>query len=148
MENELTVQNNMSMEENSNFIADLTATRVTAYTSMIPKTVEEKKKFFNAINSTEKRLGDCINKVIKVKDIYVEVVKCKNKDTGEETECPRTVLVDDKGVSYQAVSLGVFNGLRKIFQIFGMPNEWEKPLPLMVKQLTKGERKILTFEFE
>jgi len=138
----------LGMDGNTTFIADLTAKRVTAYSSIKAVTIEEKKAFFNAVNSTQKRIGDCINETIQIKDVYVEVVTCVNRETGEATDCPRTVLVDKDGVSYQAVSLGIFNGLKKIFQIFGMPNTWEKPLPLKVKQLTKGDRKILTFEFK
>lgn len=141
-------QKAMQMEENNSFIVDLQAPKQVSYCSMQATTAAEKKSLYNSINSTEKRVGDCINEVINVKDVYVEIVKCVNKETGEETSCPRTVLIDDKGVGYQAVSLGVFNGLKKIFQIFGQPNTWETPLPLKVKQLTKGERKILTFEIK
>ena len=73
----------MGMEENSSFIADLTAKRVTAYSSIKAVSMEEKKAFFNAVNSTEKRIGDCINEVINIKDVYVEVVQCVNRETGE-----------------------------------------------------------------
>lgn len=132
--------------ENDNFIMDLTEQRVVSFSSLNPKTDKEKKEFFNLVNSTEKRVGDMINEVINVKHVYVEIVNCVEKESGEITQCPRTVLIDDKGVGYQAVSIGVFSGLKKVFQIFGLPQTWEKPIPLKVKQITKGERKILTFE--
>lgn len=141
-------QKALQMDENSSFIADLQAPRMVSYCSMTAVTQDEKKKLYNSINSTDKRVGDCINEVINVKDVYVEIVNCISKETGEETKCPRTVLIDDKGVSYQAVSLGVFNGLKKVFQIFGQPHNWESPIALKVKQITKGERKILTFEIK
>ena len=80
---------------------------------------------------------------IMAKDLFVEVVNCTNEETGEVTACPRIVIVDDKKVSYQAVSLGIYSALKKVIQIFGVPS-WEKPIPLEVKQVTKGTRKMLT----
>lgn len=147
-ENQLTV-NNQSVEvmaENENFVMDLTQERVTCFCSFEPKTLQEKKRFYNIINSSSKRIGDCINETINMKDVYVEIVKCTNKETGEVTECPRTIIIDDKGEGYQAVSLGIFGALKKIFQVFGQPNTWDTVLPIKVKQVTKGEKKILTLE--
>jgi hypothetical protein len=83
--------------------------------------------------------------VINAKDVFCEVVTCKNPETGESNECPRIVIIDDKGVGYQAVSLGVFSALKKVFQVFGVPT-WKKPIALKVVQVTKGQNKILTFD--
>ena len=55
----------------------------------------------------------------------------------------KTYIIDDKGKSYQAVSIGIYSALRKVIQVFGAPT-WEKPIPLEVKQITKGDRKMLT----
>lgn len=135
-------------DEDNNFIADLTGKRMVSYSSIKASTMEEKKAFFNAVNSTQKRIGDCINEVINIKDVYVEVVKCTNDETGEVKMCPRVVLVDNEGTSFQSVSVGIFNGIKKIFEIFGTPDQWETTLPLKVKQITKGQNKILTLEFK
>lgn len=133
------------MDGNHNFIADLT-TRAMQYCSMVAETDSDKAKLYNAMNNPEKRVGDCINEQIAIKDVYVEIVNCTNRETGEVTTCPRVVLIDVNGVGYQAVSLGVFSALKKIFAVFGEPNEWYKPLTVKVKQLTKGERKMLTLD--
>lgn len=118
-------------------------TAQTSFSSLQATTDEEKAKLFNAINNPEKRLSDCINMTLKVKDLYIEVVNCTNEETGEVTACPRIVIIDDKGVSYQAVSLGIYSALKKVIQIFGVPT-WEKPILMEVKQVTKGNRKMLT----
>ena len=102
---------------------------------------------FKAMNNTEKRIGDCINMTINAKDLFCEVVNCINQQTGEVQVCPRIVIIDDKGVGYQAVSLGVYSAIKKIIQVFGAPS-WETPLPLVVKQITKGDRKLLTFDVD
>lgn len=132
-----------TMDGDTNFVVDLTS-RTTQYCSMRAETAEEKAVLFNAMNNPANRLGDCINQTINVKDVFVEVVNCTNEQTGEIKACPRIVLIDDKNTGYQCVSIGVFSALKKLFGVYGEPQNWEKPIPLMVKQITKGDRKMLT----
>lgn len=124
-------------------VVDMT-TAQTQFCSMVAETDEEKAQLFNVINNPEKRLADCINMTINAKHLYIEVVNCTNEETGEITACPRIVIIDEKGISYQAVSLGIYSALKKIIQIFGVPQNWKKSIPLEVKQVTKGTRKMLT----
>lgn len=133
------------MDEDERFIMDLTSERKTQFCSMIPKNEDEEIVLFNAMNNPEKRIGDCINMTINVKHVFCEVVTCVNRETGETNMCPRIVLIDTDGVGYQAVSLGVFSALKKIIVIKGNPTTWEKPVKLQVVQITKGDRKLLTF---
>lgn len=123
-------------------VVDMTSAQ-TQFCSMKAVSDEEKAKMFNAMNNPDKRLADCINMQIKAKDLYIEVVNCTNEETGETTACPRIVIIDDKGVAYQAVSLGIYSALKKVIQVFGAPT-WEKPVVLEVKQVTKGSKKMLT----
>lgn len=119
------------------------SSRQTSFSSLVAVTDDEKADMFNAVNNPDKRLADCINMTINAKDLFIEVVNCTNEETGEITACPRIVIVDDKKVSYQAVSVGIYSALKKIIQIYGAPT-WDKPIKLMVKQITKGNRKMLT----
>lgn len=147
MTNEMMNTNNenlmLAMEDNS-FIGELTS-RQTTFCSFEPKTDADRARLFKAMNNPDERIGDHINEVINVTDVFCEVVQCTNKETGGLTTCPRIVLFDASGKSYQAVSLGVFSAIKKVFQCFGMP-PFAKPLPMKVLQLTKGERKMLTFD--
>lgn len=131
------------MDDNNNFIVDLTS-RTTQYCSMVAETPEQKAALFNAMNNPDFRLGDCINQTIKVKDVFVEVVNCTNEKTGEVQTCPRIVLIDDENKGYQCVSIGIFSALKKLFGVYGEPFKWVAPVPVTVKQITKGERKMLT----
>ncbi len=145
MENQIAVrQNTMNVfaDEGYSVAVDLTSAQ-TQFCSMHAETAEEKAKLYNAMNNPEKRIGDCINMTINAKDLYIEVVNCTNEETGEVTACPRIVIIDDKGVGYQAVSVGIFSALKKVVQVFGAPT-WETPVKLMVQQITKGSRKMLT----
>lgn len=143
MNNENT--NLMVMDGAESFIADLTSERVTAFCSLQPTTKEGKATLFKAMNNPDKRIGDCINMTIPVKDVFVEVVNCTNKETGEVVQCPRIVLIDKDGVGYQCVSLGMFSALKKVMQVFGVPT-WKEPINLKIVQVTKGEKKLLTFD--
>ena len=128
-----------------------------SFYSMKCETIEEKKSVFNAINNPDFRISDYINKTINVKDVMVEMVELEQTDetnkpiidesTGEiqMTTAPRIVLIDDKGKSYQCVSIGIFSALKKIMKLFGYPT-WETPLKLSIKQITKGKRSMLTIE--
>ena len=132
-----------TVDNGEKLVAELTSEKV-MYCSMHAETMEQKAKLFKAMNNPEKRIADCINTVIEVQDVYVEVVDCTNPD-GEITQCPRIVLIDKNGIGYQAVSIGVFSALKKVIRVFGEP-QWEKPLPLMVKQITRGAKQMLTFD--
>lgn len=133
---------NVFADEGFNVAIDMTTAK-TQFCSLVAESDEDKAKLFNAMNNPDKRIADCINTVIRAKDLYVEVVQCTNEETGEITPAPRLVLIDEKGESYQAVSVGIYSALKKIIQIYGVPT-WEKAIPLMVKQVTKGSRKMLT----
>lgn len=129
-------------DDGMNLVADLTTAR-TSFCSMTADTDEKKAQLYNAMNNPELRLADCINTQIRAKDLYIEVVNCTNEETGEVTACPRIVIIDEKGKSYQCVSVGIYSALKKVIQVFGAPT-WEKPVVLEVKQISKGTRKMLT----
>lgn len=133
----------MVNDDDARFIVDLT-TRATQYCSMKAESDKEKAALFNATNNPDFRLADMINMEVKVKDVFVEAVHCTNRDTGEVNICPRVVLIDDKNVGYQCVSIGVFSAIKKLFGIYGEPMYWSAPIKMIVKQITKGERQMLT----
>lgn len=125
-------------------IADLTTTS-NHYCSMATDTQENKALLYKAMNNPDKRIGDCINMEIHVKDVYCELVQCANKQTEEVSTVPRTVLIDENGVSYQAVSKGIFTAVAKLIQVFGAPT-WETPIVVKVRQISRGDRNILTLD--
>lgn len=135
-----------TVDDDERYILDLTAKRSVQYCSFKPETEEDEIILFNAMTNPSKRLSDCINMTISIQHVFCEIVDCTNRETGEVSKCPRIVLISDNGESYQAVSMGVFSALKKIFSIKGEPSTWKKPVHLKVLQRTVGERKMLTFE--
>lgn len=133
-----------TMDDDNNFIMSLTAPAKACYCSVVANDEKSKKALFNATNNPDFRLAAFVNKPIKVKDIFVEVVECTNKETGEVRSCPRVVLIDDKSKSYTCVSVGVFSALKKLFAIFGTPDTWDKPIEVTPVTIQKDKFSILT----
>lgn len=105
---------------------------------------------FNAINSPDEKLSEHIGEVINLKNVIAHPVQLTDEVTGEIIECLRTILIDDKGVSYEAVSGGVANALQRIMQIFGQPETWEHPLKVKAvqKATRNGNNKVTTLKVE
>lgn len=126
-----------------------------AFSSMKAETTQEKAELFNAISNPAHKLGDVINKVIYVRDIYVEVIEMQKSDrdgnlmideNGEPVmdKVPRIVLIDKDGDTYQAISVSVMNNITRLFKMFGAPT-WEPALPIEVQQRSVGTNRIYVF---
>lgn len=130
-------------ELTTNLQNELTAMSATWF-SGTANTPEEKKALFNATSNPENKIKDFINTPIKVKDVFIEVIEVTNEETGEASNAPRVILIDDKGVGYSCVSIGVYNTLKRLFTMCGTPDTWDKPLTVVPKLITRGDRNILT----
>ena len=134
------------LDDDERFIADLT-TRQVSYCSFTPANDEEKAFLYNAQNNTPNRVKDCVGETITLKHVYVEAVHLTNRETGETTAAPRVVLIDDKLNSWQCVSLGIYSAIKKIFGIYGTPDNWKKPIKVKIKLINKSaDRSILTLD--
>lgn len=135
-----------AVSDNGNMLL-MDESRKQSFCSMNPQTFQEKAAFYNAISSPSKRLGDMINLAIELQHVYAETCNYLNKESGELQAGVRIVLIDKDGVSYNTSSIGVYNSLSKIFSIFGVPQSWESPITVRVKQITPADnRKVLTLE--
>ena len=124
---------------------ELSAESRSSYCSIKGGDRKTKAKMFNASNNPDHKVGDFINKTIKVKDMLVEVIQIADEETGEIVSQPRVVLIDDKGKAYQAVSTGIFNAAKKMIQIFGEPT-YDEPIEIVIKQVTVKNGSMLTFD--
>ena len=127
-----------------------------AYSSMVAETQQEKAELFNAISDPAHKLGDVINQVIYVRDVYVEMIELARTDAAgnpvfdENGEpimdiAPRIVLIDKDGDTYQAIAASVMNNLARLFKTFGEPT-WSPALPIEIKQRSIGTNRIYTFK--
>lgn len=126
---------------------ELSAESPSTYCSVQGGDRKAKALVYNAMNNPTHRVGDCINKKLMVKDVLAEVIELENEETGELQQVPRVVLIDENGESYQAVSTGIFNAVKKAIAVFGAPT-WDEPLPIVIKQVSLGKNQMLTFDIE
>ena len=125
----------------------MSATSASSYCSMQQGTMREKAALYNATSNPDHKVGDYINKGIRVRDVFVETIELEGDETGETIIAPRVVLIDTNGESYQAVSKGVFNALARLITAFGEPT-WADGLPVIVKQVSLGKNQMLTLAID
>lgn len=136
--NEMTIANEMIAQENE---------KRKPFCTAIMDTAEEKAKWFSATNNPDKKVADCANAEIYLKDFYIEFVDCLNEESGELTmNVPRIVLMDVDGVSYTATSFVLYNTLERLVRFYGLPNQWDEPLRIKFKQINKGKKRLLSID--
>lgn len=102
-------------------------------TTMECNTREEKKLFYNAVQNPTAKVSDFINKTLTIADVYMEQAEY-NDDQGTTTGI-KTVIITPEGQGILANSIGIAKALYGIFDIFGMPSEWDEPMTVEVKQV-------------
>lgn len=111
------------------------------YCSKVAETEKEKKELFNALESCDALLNDCVGQEIEIQDMYIEEKQVIDEETGELKTKYRTILFDKSGQTYATGSYGIYNVLKKIVQIYGLPTNWEKPLKVKVAKRPIGNGK-------
>lgn len=101
---------------------------------------------YNAINSKGASLDDAKGDTINMVNVAAHPVRLVDENTGEAVEALRTVIIDDQGRYFDAVSQGIASSLEKIFAIIGQP-PFAPPLPIKVtEQKTRKGYKTNTLE--
>lgn len=110
------------------------------YCSKNVETEEEKKDLFNALETCDALLNDCVGQEIAIKDVYCEEREVMDDETGEMKKKYRTILFDVNGQTYATGSYGIFNIMRKLMAIYGAPT-WENGLKVKVAKRPIGNGK-------
>lgn len=131
---------NVNVNENKGGLTLFSGIKQNVYCSKLAETEKEKKELFNALESCDALLNDCVGQEIKIKDIYVEEKQVID-ETGEIKSKYRTIIFDESGQTYATGSYGIYNILKKIVQIYGLPECWEKPLKVKVAKRPIGNGK-------
>ncbi len=102
---------------------------------------------YNAVNNKGESLDDHKNEVLEIVNFAAHPVSLVDENTGEVVDALRIVLVDKKGVNYDAVSQGIASSLQKIIAIVGMAPWDAEPLKIkVVEQKTRKGFKTNTIE--
>lgn len=129
----------------ASMINDFAAATPAFYCSFKPSTDAGKVELYNAMNNADVQLADHIGQLINMRDLIIEPVEIVKEETGEVEIAPRVIIIDTDGNSYTCVSKGIYNALRRICSVFGMPT-WADGLPVKVRQVTRGARRIYTLD--
>ena len=132
---------NLNVNEEKRELTLFSEIKQNIYCSKIVESEKEKKELFNALESCDALLNDCVGQEIDIKDIYVEEKQVMDDETGEIKTKYRTILFDENGQTYATGSYGIYNILKKIVQIYGLPESWEKPLKVKVAKRPIGNGK-------
>ena len=132
---------NVNVNENKGELTLFGGNKQNVYCSKVAESEKEKKELFNALESCDALLNDCVGQEIEIKDIYVEEKQVIDDETGEVKTKYRTILFDKSGQTYATGSYGIYNVLKKIVQIYGLPESWEKPLKVKVAKRPIGNGK-------
>lgn len=125
------------------------------YCTKKAETFEERKELFNALETCDNLLNDCVGAVISLKDVYIEKREREfseaNEETGEVEEKKvnkyRTILFDENGTTYVTGSYGIFNAISKIILAFGEPARWQEPLKVeVIKRPLADNKQTLTLK--
>lgn len=111
------------------------------------KTIEEKKKLFNALEKCDYVINDCVNKEIIVSNVYIEAKEYIEETTGELKTKFKTILFDKEGKTYVAGAYGIYNAVVRILSIYGKPEEWSEEVKVkFIKKKIDNTKSSLTLE--
>ena len=132
---------NQNLNENKGELTLFSGIKQNVYCSKIVETEKEKKELFNALETCDALLNDCVGQEIEIQDIYVEEKQVIDEETGELKTKFRTIIFDKSGQTYATGSYGIFNVLKNIVSIYGLPTSWKNPLKVKVTKRPIGNGK-------
>ena len=108
-------------------------------------TFEQKKTFINAVQNPDSKVADYINNEITIKDVYMEKAFYEDGEDGM-TEGVKTILITPEGKGILANSIGIAKSIFALFDVFGMPDEWEEPITVIVRQIETNKGRYFKLE--
>lgn len=85
-------------------------------------------------------VAEYLDQTINLIHVAAQVVKVK-QDDGSMVECVRTILLDENGTAYAAVSNGLFSAVQDFLGVVGMPEQWEAgAIPVRVVSMMSRSR--------
>lgn len=118
-----------------------------SYTDLDLSNMAVAKDFYNAVSQPDTSLKECVNIPIAMTHVSVEVCELHSEQNGDVI-APRVVIMDKDGKSYQAVSIGVYQSLKRIFALFGTPDTWTEPLTVVPMLTSTKKGQVLSLRLE
>lgn len=88
------------------------------------ETIEDKKRFYNALNNPAGDVKDLINQPIEISDYHMQWEQRTNDD-GEPYDRIKTTIITADGNSYTTTYKSFAKSLVQLMQVFGLPESWD-----------------------
>jgi hypothetical protein len=122
-------------------IANLTGGVASLWSSIQGDTQADRVQILAAVTDAEP-ISEHLGETLHLRHVIAQATQIEDDKTGELNDAIRTILITEEGDAYAAVSVGLFQYLKNLFDIVGHPSTWDGPLPIQVveKKGRKGYR--------
>ena len=117
----------------SNPFGVMTDASAQLFSTISTATDEGREQIFAALAAAEP-LADHLDEVIELRHVVAQMVELADAVTGEMGEHVRTILVTEDGACYSAVSSQITRTLGLLFGLYGRPETWDAPVPVVVRR--------------
>lgn len=93
-------------------------------TSFNAETIDDKKRFYNALNNPAGDVKDIINQPIEISDYHMQWEQRTNDD-GFSYDRIKTTIITSDGKSFTTTYKSFAKSLVQLMQVFGLPESWE-----------------------
>ena len=136
----------VSDKDTAAIVASFKTPGETVFSSITGDDFASKVAVISAMSNAEK-LADHLGETINLRDFVIQQISLVDENTGEVVRTIRTVLIDDNGSAYAAVSDGIVSVLQNITGVLGMPTVWPAPLPVQaVEERTRKGFRVTTLK--
>ena len=136
----------VSDKDTAAIVASFQAPGETVFSSITGDDFASKVAVISAMSNAEK-LADHLGETINLCDFVIQRISLTDENTGEVVNSIRTVLIDDNGTAFAAVSNGIVSVLQNITGVLGMPAEWPAALPVQaVEERTRKGFRVTTLK--
>lgn len=102
--------------------------------STFGKSIEESKRAYSVVNSSEYLHEGLMNKELQVTNVILERGERRSRETGELVECVNSYICTADGKSYFTQSAGIARGLASIYRLVPDFKDAEgNPIKIMIK---------------
>lgn len=102
-------------------IANETTPVITSFNAV---TIDDKKRFYNALNNPVGDVKDLINQPIDISDYHMQY-ETRTNDDGDEYGRIKTTIITADGKSYTTTYKSFAKSLVQLMQVFGLPETWD-----------------------
>lgn len=93
-------------------------------TSFNAVTIEDKKRFYNALNNPTGDVKELINQPIEIVDFHMKWEQ-RNDEEGFLYDRIKTTIITADGKSYSTTFKSFAKSLVQLMEVFGLPETWE-----------------------